>query len=97
MKSLTFLTILAVAAAVGLSVVGCAPETSTEAAIAYPLDTFIVSDEKIGEDPDMEPYTFVYEGQEITLCCKGCLKTFNKEPEKYLAKLKQFAGPSPTE
>lgn len=97
MKNPTSLPSLAVAAALCLSVVGCAPETSTEAATPYPLDTCIVSGEKLGADPDMEPYTFVHEGQEIKLCCKGCLKDFNKEPEKYLAKLTQPAAPPPTE
>jgi hypothetical protein len=54
----------------------------------YPLDTCIVSDEKLGADPDMKPYSFVHEGQEIKLCCKSCLKKFNKSPETYLKKLK---------
>ena len=52
----------------------------------YPLKTCIVSDEKLGGDHG-EPYVFVHEGQEIKLCCKPCLKDFNKEPAKYLKKL----------
>jgi len=52
----------------------------------YPLKTCIVSDESLGGDHG-EPYTFVHEGQEIKLCCKPCLKDFNKEPAKYLKKL----------
>ena len=58
------------------------------AAKPYPLDTCIVSDEKLGADPDMKPYVFVHEGQEIKLCCKSCKKKFDKEPEKYMKKLK---------
>jgi hypothetical protein len=34
-----------------------------------------------------KPYLFVHEGQEIKLCCKSCLKDFNKEPAKYLKAL----------
>lgn len=52
----------------------------------YPLKTCLVTDEKLGEMG--KPYTFVHEGQEIQLCCKSCLKGFNKNPKKYLAKLK---------
>jgi hypothetical protein len=54
---------------------------------AYPLETCIVSDEKLGEMG--EPYAFVHEGQEIKLCCKPCQKDFNKNPKKYLKKLEK--------
>jgi YHS domain-containing protein len=53
----------------------------------YPLDTCLVSGEKLEADAAMKPYVFVHKGQEIKLCCKSCLKDFNKEPEKYLKKL----------
>jgi YHS domain-containing protein len=53
----------------------------------YPLDTCIVSDEKLDADPEMASYSFVYEGQEIKLCCKSCKKKFDKDPAKYLKKL----------
>jgi YHS domain-containing protein len=29
--------------------------------------------------------TVVYKGKAVALCCKGCLKTFAKDPVKYLA------------
>ncbi len=52
----------------------------------YPLKTCIVSGEKL--DGDMgKPYVFVRDGQEFKLCCKSCLKDFNKEPAKYVKKL----------
>jgi len=60
---------------------------SDAAAKPYPLDTCIVSDEKLDADPDMASYTFVHEGQEIKLCCKSCKKKFDKDPAKYLKKL----------
>ena len=56
-----------------------------EAKKPYPLKTCIVSDEKLGDMGDA--YVFTYKGQEIKLCCKGCLKDFNKDPQKYLKKL----------
>ncbi len=63
-----------------------AAEVSKEAAAKpYPLDTCIVSDEKLGEMG--KPVVFIHEGQEIKLCCKDCRKDFDKEPAKYLKKL----------
>jgi hypothetical protein len=52
---------------------------------AYPLDTCIVTDEKLGEMGP--PFVFTHEGQEIKLCCKSCKKKFDKAPETYLKKL----------
>src|SRR3989442_390258 len=52
----------------------------------YVLKTCIVSDEKFGGDMG-EPYVFTHEGREIKLCCKSCLKDFNKAPAKYVKKL----------
>jgi YHS domain-containing protein len=51
----------------------------------YPLDKCVVSDEKLGEMG--KPYIFKYEGREVHLCCKSCLKDFKKDPAKYLKKL----------
>jgi len=62
------------------------------AARPYPLDTCIVTDEKLDADPDMKSYTFVHEGQEIKLCCKSCKKKFDKDPAKYLKKLSDAAA-----
>ena len=56
----------------------------------YPLKTCVVSDEKLGEMG--EPYVFTHEGQEIKLCCKSCLKDFNKNPKKYLKKMGEAAA-----
>jgi YHS domain-containing protein len=36
-----------------------------------------------------DAYVFVYEGREIKLCCKGCLKDFKKEPAKYVKKIEE--------
>ena len=52
----------------------------------YPLKTCLVSDEKLGGDMG-KPYVFVEKGQEIKLCCKSCLKDYQKEPAKYLKKI----------
>jgi len=52
----------------------------------YNLSTCIVSGEKLGEMGD--PVVTVYQGQEIKFCCKSCVPKFEKNPEKYLEKLK---------
>ena len=53
----------------------------------YPLDKCVVSDEKLGEMG--KPFVMEYKGQEIKLCCKSCLKDFNKSPAKYVKKIEQ--------
>lgn len=60
-------------------------EAADTAAKPYPLDRCIVSDEKLGEMGP--PVIFVYQNQEIKLCCKDCRKDFDAQPEKYLPKL----------
>ncbi|MFN0125997.1 MAG: hypothetical protein ACKV19_04855 [Verrucomicrobiales bacterium] len=51
----------------------------------YPLNTCIVSDNELGS---MGPViTKVYQNQEVKFCCKPCIKEFDAEPAKFLAKL----------
>ena len=98
MKMVNMLGACGLLAILPSGLIGCSQKSETaEAAKPYPLTTCIVSGETIDEDSSMKPYSFVYEGQEIKLCCKGCLDDFNKEPEKYLAKLTQPVEPAPTE
>jgi YHS domain-containing protein len=52
----------------------------------YPLKTCVVSGDKLGGDMG-KPYTFVYKGREIELCCKDCRKDFDKNPTKFIKKL----------
>jgi YHS domain-containing protein len=46
------------------------------------LTTCPVSDNKLGEMG--KPVVFVYQGQEIKLCCGGCKSAFDKDPAKYI-------------
>ena len=34
-----------------------------------------------------------YKGQQVGFCCKSCIGDFDKDPAKYLAKLKAPAKP----
>lgn len=53
----------------------------------YPLKTCIVTEN------DLESMggaiTRVYEGQEIKFCCKPCIKKFEANPPRYLARIAQ--------
>jgi YHS domain-containing protein len=56
------------------------------------LTTCPVSGEKLGGDMG-KPYVFVYQGQEVKLCCPGCKKDFDKDPAKYIKKIQDAAAP----
>ncbi|MBL9152873.1 MAG: hypothetical protein JNK37_10320 [Verrucomicrobiales bacterium] len=56
------------------------------AASSYPLKTCIVTDNELGSMG--RAVTKVYDGQEIKFCCKPCVAKFEKNPAKYLSKLK---------
>lgn len=58
---------------------------STAGVRPYPLNTCLVTGDALEAG---KSYTFVRDGQEIKLCCKDCLADFNKNPSKYMAKLK---------
>ena len=53
----------------------------------YPSDKCVVSGEALGSMGD--PVVLTHKGQEVKLCCSDCVDGFNKEPEKYLAALKE--------
>ena len=79
-------TILLLALALVLPALAGAADADKKAK-PYPLDKCLVSGEKLGADPGMKPYVFVENGQEIKLCCKSCLKDFNKDKAGYLKKI----------
>jgi hypothetical protein len=66
---------------------------------AYPLTTCVVSGEKL-EDGEMGPpidYVYKQEGKPdrlVRLCCKSCIKKFNKDPQKYLKMIDDAASAS---
>lgn len=51
----------------------------------YPLGYCVVSDEKLGSMG--KPIVFIFENQEIKLCCKECRSEFDTDPKKFLAKI----------
>ena len=61
------------------------PEKTSSSNDNYPLKTCLVTDE--GLTSMGKPYVHVWKGTTVKFCCEGCLEDFEKEPEKYLAKL----------
>lgn len=53
----------------------------------YPMSTCLVSGEALGGEDMGAPIDMVHEGRLVRLCCKGCVKTFNKDPLAILMKL----------
>ena len=51
----------------------------------YPLNTCIVTDNKLGSMGAV--VTKTYKNQEVKFCCKACVKKFDANPEKYLKKI----------
>ena len=93
MKNLLRLSAVALFAGAMFTASGLAAESKAKAkdAKAYPLKTCLISDEELGTDPDMKPFAFAFEGQEVKLCCKSCKKDFDKDPKKFMTKLKEEA------
>jgi hypothetical protein len=56
-----------------------------QAADSYPLTTCVVSGDKLGEMG--APVIIDHKGTEVRFCCNGCVKKFNADPARYLAKL----------
>ena len=52
---------------------------------AYPIDWCVVSGEKLGEMG--KPYDYDYQGRKIKFCCGMCVKTFEADPARYIARL----------
>ena len=83
----TTLRSLLTTALLGLALIACSSTNPANAADAkpYPLKTCLVSGNELGSMG--KPVTKVYNGQEIKFCCKPCIKKFEANPAKYLAKL----------
>lgn len=61
------------------------PEEKAKAqalAASYPLKVCFVSDDKLDD-----PVDALYGDRLLCFCCKGCLRSFNKNPSKFLPKL----------
>ena len=90
---------LVLAALVAIPSASRADGTNSVAAkpVPYPLDTCIVSGDKLGGDMGT-PIVFVYQdpakgiNQEIKFCCPSCKPDFLKNPDKYLKLIHEAAA-----
>jgi len=60
------------------------PSPATRIGDPWPLETCVVSGEKLGSMGD--PIIHLHEGREVRFCCTHCIEPFTAEPAKYLAK-----------
>jgi YHS domain-containing protein len=87
--TLTLLRTSALRALIGICALLCGSGDSSAAddvsslAKPYPLENCVVSNDRI--DPQVTPV--IYNGQEYRFCCRGCVKKFYRDPEKYAARL----------
>jgi hypothetical protein len=58
---------------------------------SYPLNKCVISDEAFGGEMG-KPVKVTYDGTDVYLCCKSCLKDFNKDPAKYVKLVKDAAA-----
>lgn len=66
-----------------------------KAKAAYPLDTCVVSGDKLGEMGPPFEYVHRESGKPdrvVLFCCKDCVKDFKKNPAKYLKELDAAAA-----
>lgn len=52
----------------------------------YPLKTCPISGDSLGDHG--KPVKVTHEGIDVYLCCKKCIKDFNKDPAKYAKMVK---------
>lgn len=60
----------------------CVGTEVAKKADAYPLEICPVTGGKLGSMG--KPYVHTYQGREVRLCCKGCVKAFEKDAAKHL-------------
>lgn len=77
--------LLALFATVALLLASCAGSSERGGAIPYPLDTCIVSGNRLGSMGD--PIRRVHDGREVKFCCAPCVEEFEANPEAFLEKL----------
>ena len=75
-------TVAALALSMALNASTARAAGTPEIPPAYPLKKCPISDEKLGEHG--KPAKVTSDGTDVWLCCKSCIKDFNKEPAKYV-------------
>ena len=89
MRRLLFLTLL-LSAAFGAAVLSAKDQEPVKKADSQPATKPVNKFCPIEPDNEVDPKikTTVYKGKTIGFCCADCINEFNKDPEKYVAKMK---------
>jgi YHS domain-containing protein len=70
-----------------LGVMNAEDKKPTGVPASYPLKKCVVSDEPLGEMG--KPVKVSHGGTDVYLCCKSCIEDFEKEPAKFVEKVKK--------
>ena len=65
---------------------GLVSAADTGVPASYPLKKCVVSNEDLGTMGKAVKVT--HEGIDVYLCCKSCIKKFDKKPDKFVAQVK---------
>jgi hypothetical protein len=68
-----------------LACTACTWAADTKPASSYPLDTCVVSGEKLGAMG--APFVVTVKGREVRLCCSGCKAKLEASPDEYIKKI----------
>jgi YHS domain-containing protein len=72
---------------------GIAAEDAKPAVVKpYPLDHCLLMD---NGKVDKDSVTEIHQGQEFRFCCKGCIRKFKKDPDKYVKLLAEEVAKQP--
>jgi YHS domain-containing protein len=89
MRRFLFLTLL-LSAAFGAAVLSAKDQEPAKKADSQPATKPANKFCPVERDNEVDPKvkTIVYKGKTIGFCCADCINEFNKDPEKYVAKMK---------
>src|ERR1039457_765963 len=73
-----------------------APAKSDKKLIPDKMTACPVSGDKLGGDMG-KPFVMEYKGQEVKLCCKSCKKDFDKDPAKFMKKIREADKKAPAD
>ena len=86
MKTIKYLTVAALTVSVLAAPLAGFADDKTDKPVPDKLTTCPVSGDKLGEMG--KPFVMTYKGQEVKFCCPDCKKDFDKDPDKYMKKIR---------
>jgi YHS domain-containing protein len=86
MKKIKSLTVVVLTVSVLAAPLAGYADDKADKPVPDKLTTCPVSGDKLGEMG--KPFVITYKGQEVKFCCKDCKKDFDKDPEKYMKKIR---------